>query len=1558
MTSGWLDAEIEAAKTSSMRALLLHESALLHEAQGNATDAARLQLQAVNTDPQFAEPVERLLMLFEQRHSLKNLGRVVERLHQLASTVEERERAAWEQATFALAELREPYRAREVLLEVVEAAPNGIIAWILLNIVAEQTRDFVLLERALRARASLTENRTWAGILLLELAEVQNELGQFDAALETLDEIIEANGPMTFKALDLLESVSFAKRQHDVLSRVLVSKASILERSIHDESLGEALGVPRFRRSEAHVADAFLRAALARQSDGNDAEAATLIERALGLAPTDPLIQHIALLSAEARKDNTQAVSLARGLAAKSQGPAAGTAWLRAAFCELARANTPGALEAIASGLVAAPNSVALRAAELHILSTGNDAARFATATESCAEILGSDVAKSRQFLAAAEIWARRARDAGSARAALTQAAHLGADPLVTNRVARLLSSTLNDDAWYDESTRRLASTCSDAAEQTELWLELARHRASRSQLDRSARAVEELAHRESASWLYNLFNAYKFGSSPAKSPETSDLTPAFNSQPSVSPSPLQKLAELAPGPAFARAYCIADVLRCMREGERAAATTRLSELAERDPTDGLVTTILSDILLTDGDHRRAGELLCIGSGNVSDSMMAAVAALKAAFLGAQTGNVDLCWRALDNARLRAPAAAALAEPWLLRHMQPNDPDVRRRILESAAEISPSDRLILERFVLELATHNAATAGLVLEDASPTASPLGIAVAFAKMLLDVGTNSAALDALASLVPEFEPIAAAVQAGAVLSSNALRSLDYLQAVQRWVRLDESVEPAWEYLCVSRALINPEAELEAWELLSSRVNENDGSLLQQAQTRAQLFNRNVNPPLLVSRDTSTRILNFESSGPGSDPRRRTFALGELGSVLSGVDRDMSRTLAAFNLLACGNAPLALQEFRDTIAAGHQNVAIWEGVRVAGLACGDTSSVAEACDALGKLYSDATLAADLFEQASNLWFSLGADVKGEEALRHAVARDIRRFSSFDKLFRRVRDRNDGPRLLELIDARLDVSDDAEELVKLHWERARVLRSLGERDAALQALENVTLLEPDHVGALALAAEISIGTSRLADAAKYLDRLARLEAAPHKQRTMSGLAAADLFDGKLNSPEMAVSVLLVLESAGLAGLACRERLARAAARCENWHLAGETLLSLAEERETSKGRVEAARLALGIYRDRIGEPAESLPAIRRILIEVPDDAEAIDCIVERPFTDEVNRELCLQLESTLRARLIEQPLDAPTITRLARIAAILDDVGLRQITLCALASIGSVSQEIGEEIQRLGLRVPRLPTMALDDACLNELAESADEGPLSDLFATMGPYFTEALGPSLSALGVSKKQRVDPRSGLPLRNEIASWAGALGVRDFELYVGGVEPDNVVGVPGEVPSLVVGSSLRAPLSPPHRQLIARELYAIRRGTSVLRHRNSTEIAALVVATCKIAEVSISAPPYALVDEFIRLLNPVIPRKLRKVLPTLCSNIAQTAADPVEWHSAAVSSQDRMAVLAAGDMSLVVGGDRQAAFIGSERTRLERLLRFAFSHQYQLLRERLGIGVQ
>jgi hypothetical protein len=298
------------------------------------------------------------------------------------------------------------------------------------------------------------------------------------------------------------------------------------------------------------------------------------------------------------------------------------------------------------------------------------------------------------------------------------------------------------------------------------------------------------------------------------------------------------------------------------------------------------------------------------------------------------------------------------------------------------------------------------------------------------------------------------------------------------------------------------------------------------------------------------------------------------------------------------------------------------------------------------------------------------------------------------------------------------------------------------------------------------------------------------------------------------------------------------------------------------------------------------------------------------------------------------------------------------------RQAALGALAAIGKGSPEVDKELAQLDRRVANVPKIAINDASLPNLADPDDRGAITELMRVMATTITEALGPNLQAFGVTKKERVDPRAGLPIRNEVAAWAGALGIGEFELYVGGSDPGAVRALALETPAIVVGAGVTAPLSPIHRQALARELYALRRGTTVLGHRESDDVAALIVAACRVGEVELSAPSFAMLGEFQRLLTKEASgwgsRQLRKVLPGLARAVADEAPDLLGWVRAATSSLDRMAAIAAGDVSWVLGG-RTRAPVGDgreERARAERLLAFVLSPTYLDLREQLGMGVR
>jgi len=111
-----LRAEHAASGSAERQAILLHEIGVLEERLGDEATAARDQLAAVNAEPEFAEPLERLLAIIERRQSYKNLGKLLDRLHKVGGKPDERARALIDQAAL-LADQEQDQAGARALLE-------------------------------------------------------------------------------------------------------------------------------------------------------------------------------------------------------------------------------------------------------------------------------------------------------------------------------------------------------------------------------------------------------------------------------------------------------------------------------------------------------------------------------------------------------------------------------------------------------------------------------------------------------------------------------------------------------------------------------------------------------------------------------------------------------------------------------------------------------------------------------------------------------------------------------------------------------------------------------------------------------------------------------------------------------------------------------------------------------------------------------------------------------------------------------------------------------------------------------------------------------------------------------------------------------------------------------------------------------------------------------------------------------------------------------------------------------------------------------------------------
>ncbi len=1571
-----LRAELASTTDAARQARLLNEIGDVQERAGDEPAATRDYLAAYSADSTFHEPLEGLVRLLEKRRSLRNLGRLVDALVSVAAGPDEKVRALLMRAAYIADVGSDPVQAqisaREATAVPGAPTPERSSAWLALEVLAGRTGDAATREEALAQRVKLSTDPTWRALLLLDRARMRAAEGEIEAAIALVQEARSFESQASWTATVLLETLvrehpgiaesDEVRTRAEVQAVALEGLATLMQQAIADGARGDALGVPTWVRQRARALDGWMRAAEARRMLGQLALAASILERAAGVAgSTGGEEAHLAeaavagarIRIAELMGDTALAGRIASEQLATETDPGLGAALaMRVAEHAASHGDPAAALAALSRAIAFDPGCLPARALQLDMLADGSDPAAFAGQLEAFADHLGTDEARSRTFLLAAYVWAVRAGDASGARAALSQAAMFGAPPATTGRLARSLASIAGDAAWYEEATKRLLAAGGTESEAVSLYVELVRLRYARGDADAAGKTLRELGATPRGAWLARVLEAFA---------PTSAGDGAARARVA-----LEELAGIEADPELSRGLSLVAAMRAHAAGDTSAARARLRELADRDAADPVVASFLADLDRAVEDHGAAARVASDAAAATTDPELAAALRLEAGFERWREGDRVAAVEEMEAAAAGAPETAKMALAWASWGVEPDSLDARRRALENA-EDGGGDKLVLalERFAVEVGGEDpeAALASLIDLDETPE-SPLGLAGALARLVWSGGAGDAAAvrsatTRIAARGPGAQLLSSVEQVRLARESADAEALAL--DTRRWVEAGGGLAAALEWLSAATTLGQPREERAArLAVADALTGEGREAMLASAALLAARIDPETPVAFVEGNSVRARLANLELSPPGCDPRRRAAALQDVDGVLGDDAAVDALSLSGWSLLASGQGDLARAAFEKVVAARPADLAAWEGLRTCAAASGDTALRFRATAELGARSRGDARSAQFWEEAALLALAAGDHDAGEHALEASFARDATRAVAFDKLFRRVRERKDNEKLLVLIARRLEVTDDPAEIQKLFWEQARVLREGGDQDGALRALEHVTMLDPDHVGALALLGEINIRRGNFEEAAASLARLARLEGAPAKNRVTAGIAAVDLYENKLGNFAIALEVLLALHRAKLSNLRVRERLARAAARTGSWKEATEILQELMHERPETEGRIEAARLAMAIHRDRLGSPQDAAPAIVKLLEEEPGDGEALDMLLQTAHPDGVRERLLRGAQAALLVNLERRPTDLPSVRRLVKVARGLRDDALQQVALGVLSSLGAADTASEQTLAQLSARKARTPQVAVSEQTLRAILAPGDEGPLADLFALLAPTIAEALGPNLASCGVGRRDKIDPRSGLALRNEIAAWAGAFGIREFDLYVGGKEPLDVQGIPGEPPALVVGPSIKAPLSPMIRARVARELVAMVRGTTVARSRDDVTIAAIVVAACKIAEVRIDHPPYAVLAEVERLLGKAIPRKTRKAIADPCRAIVAGRAEPRSWSKRVLASHDRIALIASGDPAAVLGEligvpvERLGqAIVGNARA--EELLRFALSSQYLQLRRALEL---
>jgi len=187
------------------------------------------------------------------------------------------------------------------------------------------------------------------------------------------------------------------------------------------------------------------------------------------------------------------------------------------------------------------------------------------------------------------------------------------------------------------------------------------------------------------------------------------------------------------------------------------------------------------------------------------------------------------------------------------------------------------------------------------------------------------------------------------------------------------------------------------------------------------------------------------------------------------------------------------------------------------------GAHSAAAETLEALAEQSGVESHQLEYWYRAGILWAEKVDDAaRAEAALEHAAELDLTHADVFERLRGLFVAREERSKLAELLERRLELTDDPEERVALEVTRGRALAEVGDRAAAKEALAAALDANPDHADALDAFAELCVAEEDWEGAEQSWIRLARHATEPDIQAEMYRKLGS-LYEEQLPNPQRA---------------------------------------------------------------------------------------------------------------------------------------------------------------------------------------------------------------------------------------------------------------------------------------------------------------------------------------------------------------------------------------------------------------------------------------------------
>ncbi len=631
-------------------------------------------------------------------------------------------------------------------------------------------------------------------------------------------------------------------------------------------------------------------------------------------------------------------------------------------------------------------------------------------------------------------------------------------------------------------------------------------------------------------------------------------------------------------------------------------------------------------------------------------------------------------------------------------------------------------------------------------------------------------------------------------------------------------------------------------------------------------------------------------------------------------------------------------------------------------------DAEQFADSADAHGKLagyYTSPQEKATQLARAASIMFTHLDDPKGAEVIaREAVKRSANHDAAHEILTVILREQRDDDALVQQIEERIGAEQDVDSLVELYEEQADRFFAVDDMEGALEAVEKILDLKPDHLTSYRTKIDLLLGNKEFEDAVGTMMEFTFICQDPEEKRTMVWRAADVLFDDQ-NDPQQAIEVLTDLLKEGDRHPQTERHIARIASDQEMWDEATEALARLAQMVTDPEKRAEILTEQANIFLEKMFDPDGASEVINMALQANPSAVDAIKLTLN--LRDESDAQRVLHAaQKNLISKLDANPVDLKSITDLKEVSGLLYKED--QAAIC-----GEGMVVLGGIPEGLGLSSAYVPREYPDPSEVIKILRYDGERsqPIAAIALTAAPVTAEVYSRSGHIPDFGRSTLVKKKGADQVQKWLAQWATLLGVKKFEVHRVGQDPRGSSPLPASIPAVAVNDDLSNLDIISARFFIARNFCRSMFGLGAFEEGDTaTPIRWFLALTAATLGEDVKLPIPTDMDLVVKAKK-ALSRKIRKELVNPCTALLHCSAQEIRaWVASTSYSADRFGLLAAGNLAEVIplmveesagpAGLRRlaenASDVLSKVPRCTELMRFALCGPYLEIRRTIGLS--